>query len=248
MYLRSRVNLLVVCGLLAALGAPRTVSADATRIVGKVVFDGGPGDYKRVVLDTSKDPNCKKAKPKIGSENVVLNTKTDPVTVRNVLVAIKDGLGDAVFPTPSTPVTLTQVGCTYEPHVLGIVEGQPLKILNGDETNHNIHFLPEVNEEINFTQPKKDLEAGKEVKLVAEKPFKVKCDVHPWMGCHVGVFKHPFFSVTDTDGTFELKGMPGGKYVIEAWHEEFGTLTAEVNVATGETAEADLTYKPKPGK
>ena len=116
--------------------------------------------------------------------------------------------------------------------------------MNGDDTNHNIHFLPEVNEEMNFTQPKKDLEKGREIKLVAETPFKVKCDVHPWMGCHIAVFKHPFFNVTGKDGTFELKGMPSGKYVIEAWHEKFGSQTIEIDVATGQTAEADFTYEP----
>ena len=53
------------------------------------------------------------------------------------------------------------------------------------------------------------------------------------------------FAVTDKDGTFELKGLPAGKYVVEAWHEEFGTQTMEVEVAQDETKEADFTYEPK---
>ena len=35
-------------------------------------------------------------------------------------------------------------------------------------------------------------------------PFK--CDVHGWMNAYVGVLDHPFFAVTDADGTFEIKG------------------------------------------
>ena len=132
----------------------------------------------------------------------------------------------------------------YVPHVLGLVEGQPLKIFNGDETIHSIHFLAKVNEAHKFTQHEKDLKEGIEVKLVAEEPFKVKCDVHPWMSCYIGVFKHPFFDVTGPYGTFELKGMPAGKYVIQAWHETFGTLAAEVDVATGETATFEFTFSP----
>ena len=30
-------------------------------------------------------------------------------------------------------------------------------------------------------------------------PFK--CDVHGWMNAYVGVLDHPFFSVTDADGS-----------------------------------------------
>lgn len=243
LYLRTTT---VLTGSLFVLGTfVASAAADVTTIRGKVVFKGDAGQYKRHVLDTSKDPNCTKSVKKIGSYDVVLNRKTDPLTVRNVLVSIESGLGDMAFPTPQTPVSLTQHGCQYKPHVIGIMDGQPLKILNGDDTNHNIHFLPKVNEAYNFTQPKKDLEGGKEVRLVAEEePFRVKCDVHPWMGCYIGVFKHPFFDVTELDGTYELKGMPAGKYVIRAWHEKFGTLTAEVSVATGETAVNDFTYAP----
>ncbi len=217
--------------------------ADANVITGKVIFKGNAGDYKRKVIDTSKDPNCKKAKTKIGSQKVIINKKTTPMTLRNVLVSIKDGLGNKMFPTPSEPVVLTQFGCQYKPHVFGIVAGQKLKILNGDNTNHNIHFLPKKNQEHNFTQPKKDMENGKVITLVEEDVFKVKCDVHPWMGCHIGVFKHPFFNVTGKDGTFTLTGMPDGTYTLEAWHEEFGKQTASVTVEGG-TANVDLTFEP----
>ena len=245
MCLCRKVTLVLIGSLLVTTGTATSVVADITTIVGKVIFKGDVAQYKRKVLDTSKDPNCKKAKKKIGSYDVILNKKTDPITLRNVLVSIKSGLGDKIFPTPHTPVVLTQVGCQYKPHVIGIVDGQPLKVLNGDDTNHNIHFLPKINEAYNFTQPKKDLERGRELKLVAEEPFKIKCDVHPWMGGYIGVFKHPFFDVTGLDGTFELKGMPGGEYVVQAWHETFGTVTMEVTVATGESATADFAFAPE---
>ncbi len=236
------VSLMLIAAALVVTAPALTAAEDAAVIKGKVVFNGDKGKYKRRLLNRSKDPNCAKSVNKIGSEDVVLNTKTDPITIRNVLVAIKEGLGDRKFPVPTEPVVLDQHGCQYKPHVFGIMEGQELKIRNSDETNHNIHFLPKINIETNKTQPKKGMEDT--VKLVKEGPFKVKCDVHPWMGCYITVFDHPFFDVTGKKGTFELKGLPPGKYVVEAWHETFGTQTLTVDVGTGQTREVEFTFQP----
>ncbi len=217
------------------------VQADNGTIKGKVVFAGNAGDHKRTKLNTKKDPNCAKAKKAIGSYSVVINKKTDPMTLRNVMVFVKEGVSKK-YDAPSDAIVLQQVGCEYKPHVITMMEGQTLTVSNGDDTNHNIHFLPKKNQEANFTQPKKGM--TKDLTLLAEAPFKVKCDVHPWMGCYIAVFTHPFHVVTGKDGTFELKGLPAGKYTVEAWHETFGAKTMVVEIATDETKEADFTFAP----
>lgn len=241
--LRCKWMAVLVIGALAVPAAKLAVADDNATIKGKVVFKGDASKFKRKVINTQKDPNCKKSKKKIGTESVIINKKTDPMTLRNVLVFVKEGLDGRTYDPPSEPVFLDQVGCQYKPHVLGIMAGQPLKIRNGDDTNHNIHFLPKLNQEMNFTQPKKGME--REIKLTKEAPFKVKCDVHPWMGCNIGVFDHPFFAVTGKDGTFELTGLPPGRYVVEAWHESFGAHTITVEVASNESKEADFTFAPE---
>ena len=49
---------------------------------------------------------------------------------------------------------------------------------------------------------------------------------------------HPFFAVTGDDGSFKITGVPAGKYTVEAWHERYGTKTAEITV--------DATRPPRP--
>jgi hypothetical protein len=47
---------------------------------------------------------------------------------------------------------------------------------------------------------------------------KLKCDVHQWMFCYVGVCDHPFFAVTDKDGNFKIANVPPGDYTLTAYH------------------------------
>lgn len=232
----------VLTGAFAAAIALPASAQDNGVIKGKIIFKGNVANYKRKSINTNKDPNCKKSKKKIGSQNVILNKKTDPITIRNTMVYVKEGLGGRKFEAKKEPVTLKQYGCEYSPHVLGVMAGQPLVVKNDDPTNHNIHLLPKINQELNFSQPKQGM--TKELTLKKEDVFKAKCDVHPWMGCFIKVFDHPFFAVTGKDGTFELSGLPAGSYVIEAWHEKFGKQTMTVELAVDETKEADFTFEP----
>lgn len=230
----------VTAAMMMSGWAGQACADDGGVISGKVIFKGDPDKFKRSELDTTKDGKCTK---KIGSEDVIIDKTNNPPTLRNVLISIKEGLGDKKFPVPAAPAVLNQEGCQYIPHVLGVMEGQQVEIRNSDDTNHNIHFLPKTNEEINKTQPKKDMKDI--VTLKTEAAFKVKCDVHPWMGMYIAVFPHPFFAVTDKTGGYSIKGLPPGKYTVEAWHEKFGTMTQTIDVSAGTPATLDFTFEPK---
>ena len=54
------------------------------------------------------------------------------------------------------------------------------------------------------------------------------------MTAYIGVFTHPFFSVTGKDGKFTISGLDPGTYEITAWHERLGTQTASVTVGASD--------------
>lgn len=50
--------------------------------------------------------------------------------------------------------------------------------------------------------------------------IEILCDVgHVWMSAYVFVTDHPYVTVTDSDGAFELTNVPAGAYELETWHE-----------------------------
>jgi plastocyanin len=162
----------------------------------------------------------------------------------NVLVRVVSGLpAGKTYPAPTAPVTMDQHGCQYKPHVMGIMVGQPFKVLNSDGILHNVHALPKVNATFNMAMPPTRKEAsatfGKE-----EGMFVIKCDVHPWMQSYMGVFSHPFFAVTGEDGKFTIANLPAGTYEVEAWHEKLGTQKSKVTVGASDTQSASFKFSP----
>ncbi len=158
-----------------------------------------------------------------------------------MFVYVKNGLGNRRFPAPTVPVVLDQQGCRYVPHVIGVQVGQPLEVLNSDETLHNVHAVAQINEEFNVGQPLKGLKLTHTF-LAREVMIPFKCDVHGWMNAYVGVMDHPFFAVSTGGGRFDLKPLPPGSYEIEAWHEKLGTQALSVTVGEKETKEITFTF------
>jgi plastocyanin len=226
----SSKGLWVAAGLVAVSMWPGVALA-ASSITGTVNFDGKVPTLKPLAMDA--DPVCAKKHSKpVLAEMLVLGSGN---TMGNIIVWVSKGLpAGKTWPAPKEPVVMDQKGCVYVPHAMGIMVGQPYRILNSDGVLHNVHTLPKINPSFNQAMPA----TRKEATTSFAKPepiFQIKCDVHPWMSAYIGVFTHPFFSVTGTDGKFTISGLDPGTYEITAWHERLGTQTASVTVGANET-------------
>ena len=228
-----------ICGLFISSSLGGTLS-------GRVNFNGKSPKKKTIKMDA--DPVCGAShKDPVYNQSFIINKEG---YLKNVIVYLKDV--KYAGKVPEAQVVLDQNGCTYSPHVQGMMVGQELLIKNSDATLHNIHGLPKLNPEFNFAMPKVVKE--KAIKIAkAENFIKIKCDVHSWMKAYVSVFDHPYFAVTDDSGHFQIDSIPPGTYEVIAWQEKFRdkktktwkTLNATVTIIDGNVKQDFTFVKPK---
>ncbi len=223
------------------------IDQQGAKITGIVKYGGKVSKTKKVI-DMSSDKFCtvSHAQPVPRQLHRVFGTNGEDKVIQNVFVWISKGLESKDFSVPGKPVVLNQNGCIYTPHLMGVMVGQELHVLNNDKTNHNVHsYVGRKTVDNNASGPGSTIRW----KFKRAMKLKVKCDVHSWMTGYVHVVEHPFFAVTQDDGTFELRGVPPGEYEVSVWHEyrrykpDNEKLT--VKVAEGETKKIEFTYKPQ---
>jgi plastocyanin len=206
-------------------------------VTGKVTVDGTVPKPKQI--DMSKEPSCAKqySTPPTTEAEVVGNANA----LENVVVYVSSPASDDT--QPQQAVTIDQKGCRYIAHVTALKTNQELKVVNSDQTSHNIHPLAKVNREWNKSQPPGTQPLSEKF----DKPefIPVKCNVHPWMRGYIVVLQTSHSSVTGQDGKFDLKGLPPGKYTLTAWHETLGTQTQDVTVGSGESKPINFVFKAK---
>ena len=81
----------------------------------------------------------------------------------------------------------------------------------------------------------------------SEDPFYIKCDVHPWMKTWVLVSDHPYYAVTDSNGNYEISGVPAGTYEVVCWQEKFKkrSIVEKVTVGSGSVTKNFTFTRPK---
>lgn len=227
----------LVCLTLAAVAAGFWLSqpADAQggkwgTITGQIVW---PDDNlpKQVALDLkdSKDAaQClTNGKPPL-SEEWVVNPKNKGIRWTFVWLAspVKGKtlpINPALKEVKDKEVVMDQPTCMFVPHAIGMREGQTLVAKNSSGIAHNFKWTGNPIEGIggNVLIP-----AGGQhpiENLTADRlPIITQCNIHPWMKGWVRVFNHPYYSVTDADGKFEIKDAPTGDFNLMVWHGSAG--------------------------
>lgn len=165
--------------------------------------------------------------------------RTEYDSLRDFVVSIEGPVG-----APSRPPTrkaITQVDGTFLPHVLPVMVGDTVDMLNEDKIFHNVFSLSDAREfDLGLYQkPEKKSVVFDKVGRV-----DVMCSIHTQMSCVVLVLENSFFALTDEAGRYVIKGLPAGKYVVRAWHERLPSVRREIVVAAEAETQADFVLGP----
>lgn len=158
--------------------------------------------------------------------------------VTNVVVYL-EGKG-LERPVPREMPVLDQRDATFIPHILPIVKGMSVRIVNRDHTYHNVFSLSSVKKFNIGRRP-----TGEEVPVKFDKvgAVQVFCDIHSNMSAVILVLENGFFVQPKDDGTYDLSNVPPGTYTIKAWHERFSAPAQQVTVRAGATATVNFDFQ-----
>ena len=221
-----RTTLVLITSMLAC-------SAYAGDITGRVTHKGTPPPERTV--DLKLDAGLAAMHP--GG----LTTRHYQVSadggLRSVLVYLREDFADRKFEPPRTSPVLDHVAGLFEPYVMGIQVGQPLRLRCTDKSICSFHAMPRQNQEFKnqgFTLCPMS-ETVSRTFTASEVAVRFKCDLHPWNSAYVGVFTHPFFAVSGEDGRFSISNVPPGRYALEIFHPKTGKSAKEIVVSNGKS-------------
>jgi plastocyanin len=200
-----------------------------------------------VRIDTTMDPACAAGGTgEVYSEQYAVREGK----LANVYVYVKSGpaiVSGGAF-SASHAVVMDQKGCVYRPHVIALQAGDFVEFRNEDATMHNVHTMPTVvgNQPIDISEGPNGGPQTRQFQQ-PETMIPVRCNNHPWMSAFINISPTPWFAVTGTDGSFTLKGMPAGQYVLGLVQEKLGEQDVTVTVKPQAVTVADATFTIEPG-
>jgi len=173
----------------------------------------------------------------IGEE---LNIAEGSRGIEGVIVSL-EGIAKGKPKPKEEVIIIENRGCRFIPYITTTVVGSTLQVQNTDPILHTTHARFESRR--GWTLWNVVQQAGSQgiMKLLTMTGMvDVRCDLHPNMRSYVHVFNHPYFTVTDSDGAFELTNVPAGTYQLTAWHARIGSKERLVTVPQNGTVTADI--------
>ena len=218
--------------------AATEVTGGGGRITGEIRLDGAPPTD--TIMYATIDPEICGA------------TFTDPTMrrsgdrVADIVVWLTDARAGKAVPLQRR-FAIEHKRCRLTPRVQAVLSGATLNIRSADRTVHPARFLRAVDGSTLGVVTEHD--AGQvvpdETILATAGRIEVRCDAHPWTRAWILAFDHPYFTVTDRRGAFEIDSIPPGTYTLMAWHERLGTIEEEVVVEVGRAAKIALEMKAR---
>jgi hypothetical protein len=143
---------------------------------------------------------------------------------------------------------LANEGCLLTPRVQAVFAPGTLNMASQDVAMHTNHIIDVATGELAGIAPFNDNGEVVPFDRLIKKPaqLEITCELHPWAKAWILVFDHPYFAVTERNGSFTIPDIPAGTYRVRAWHPKLGLKEQTVTVADGGTATVSLALEPIP--
>jgi plastocyanin len=235
-----------------AAAKPAAVEGWGT-LKGRVVFEGEVPKPEVLVPKNAPPDKFKDAEicsaEEIESQKLVVDPETKGVKWAIVYIPKPTAVNpEAESAARAEPVVFDQEHCVFEPHVLGVMQGNKVIIKSADKAGHNVHT------QLRNTAFNGAIQPGTEVPLTISnpdnRPGAVICDIHNWMKAWWLTLNNPYFAVTNDKGEYEIKLVPAGEQKVVVWAEATnpGFVTASgsgdpVTIPADGVAEQNYTIK-----
>jgi len=158
----------------------------------------------------------------------------------NVVIYLEGGVLEGSRSAGSRTPVLDQRDAEFIPHVLPIVKGTSVQIVNRDKTYHNVFSLSGAKKFNIGRRP-----TGEEVPVRFDKSgvVQVFCDIHSNMSAFIIVLDNPMFTQPSESGEFRITNVPAGVFTIQAWHERLSAPPQEVTVRAGANTTVNFTLQ-----
>ncbi|MGH9713024.1 MAG: plastocyanin/azurin family copper-binding protein [Candidatus Acidiferrales bacterium] len=147
------------------------------------------------------------------------------------------------FEAPAKHEVIDQRRMAFVPRVAIVLQGTTVDFLNSDSVGHNVYW-PSISGNKKLAHNLGTWPKGERKSFQFNEPgvASLLCNVHPEMSGYLVIAPTPYFAVTDSDGTFEIKNVPAGTYTLKTWSEEGKATTQSVTVGSG-PVNVELTVK-----
>ena len=220
--MRVAVVALVAGGLAVAAADARPPAAWVT-VTGRVVLPANvpvPGPKFLPGFAAAPDETVLVDPKTRGVKNVVVWLRPDNQDPKAKFAADEVHPADAKRGRQDAVMRFT-ARLVFEPRVLIVRPGDTVVAQNQSPLPTNVQWVSTNNGVVNVP-----LAPGGRAVLAAPvaaetQPITFRSNVVPAVAT-LRVFDHPYYAVTDTDGQFELKNAPAGRYRLAYWHETQG--------------------------
>jgi len=138
--------------------------------------------------------------------------------------------GKTPAPKPAKNKVIVQRNKAFIPRVLAVPAGTTVDFRNDDDLYHDVFSLSKPNA---FDLGLYKSGAARSQKFDSPGPVSLLCNIHASMQGWVYVVNSPWYAQADGNGSYSIRGVPRGEYVLHAWSESASKPT-EQNIKVGE--------------